>query len=226
MDQKFPKELYVIILVILVIVFVWVFISATSEIFNPPGPSMLITKINESGIPDGEIIQLSEEDFKEFPFLAPIIRDNSQHEVSSNKNRTRINYYVELSWAEKDKILASKFFARSNKFFEYRGNYYSFDLERPNPNMTIIKMNESGVPDGEIVLLSEEDFKEFPYLAPVIRDDSQEGVSIKNGTRIDYFVTLSGMETGKIWQSKFFSRREKFFEYMGNYYSFGYPAIP
>jgi hypothetical protein len=226
MDRKFPKELYVIILVILIIVFVWVFMSATSEIFNPPGPHMLISKINESGIHEGEIIHLSDEDFKEFPFLAPIIRDKSQHEVSSNKNRTRIDYYVELSWEEKDKILASKFFTRSNKFFEYQGNYYSFDLKFRQPNMTITKINKNSIISGEIVQLSEEDFKEFPSLIPVIRNTSLEGVSYKNGTRIDYYVNLTDMENGKIWQSKWLSRREKFFEYQGNYYSFESPEIP
>ena len=125
MDQKlFEKR--VIIIVGLIILFGFGFILFNSEIFNPPHPRMTIIKINESRIPEGEIIRIIDNDFKDYPYLAPIIRDNSQNGLSYH-NGTRINFNVGLSWTEKDKILGSKFFLNRNAIFEYNGSYYYFE---------------------------------------------------------------------------------------------------
>ena len=39
---------------------------------------LFITEINESGVPNGNIIHITEEDFKKFPKLASVFRDKTQ----------------------------------------------------------------------------------------------------------------------------------------------------
>jgi hypothetical protein len=200
--------------------------AMNTEMVNPPGPRMSITKINETGVPNGEIVHLTEADFAAYPFLAPIIRDHSRRGMSL-KNGTLIDYSVALSRREFENVRWwSGFFSQSPVYFEYQSNFYSFALGFGNRNLTITKWNENNPPNGKIILLTEDDLKEYPYLAPVIRNESQEGVSYKNGTRIDYHLEISLTENEKIWKSKLNSEGTRFFEYNGTYYSFGQPAIP
>jgi hypothetical protein len=226
MGLKLPKTLTVIIFIILVFFAGFIFLQMTSEIFNPPHPTMAITKFNESGVPDGEIIHLSDQDFTEFPYFAPVIRDNIQNEGVSFRNGTRIQYYVGLSYEERDKMWASKFLAPPKAFFNYKGIYYSFALPTPYPNLTITKINDDAVPDGKIFQISDSDFNEFPYLAPIIRDNSENGASDKLVTRIEFYLELSFEERNKIQASKFFPRIDRFVEYNGTYYIIGAPTLP
>ena len=224
MDQISSRKRDIVLLVVIVITSGIVLMVINTEIFHPPGPRMSITKINETGVPNGEIVPLTEEDFNEYPFLAPVIRDHSR-QGTPYKNGTRIGYSVGLSRAEYDNIRWSNFFSWSPVFFEYQGNFYSFGLKFGDRNLTITKWNGS-TPNGKIIRLTEDDFKEFPYLAPVIRNDSQEGVSYKNGTRIEYYVEISLAENEKIRGSKLNSEGTKFFEYNDTYYAFDQPEIP
>jgi len=224
MDLKISR-LNIIIVVAFVILSACICFIFFAPIFNPDRPGMSITKINESGVPDGPVVRIADEDFREFPFLAPVIRDNSQHGISTNDGK-RISYVVGLSWQDKDRISGSKFFSHHNTFFEYEGTYYSFVHSWPDSNMTITKINESGIPDGYVVRITEDDFKEFPYLVPIIQNNSPNGISHDNGTRIDHYLELSGREKDKMWDSKFFLRREVYFEYKGIYYYFTPPWIP
>ena len=126
MDLKIPR-LSLIIIVALVILFAYGSYLFLTPIFNPDRPGMTITKINESIIPDGPIVHMVDEDFNEYPSLAPAIRDNSQQGYS-RENGTRINYYIGLSWPEYNRIIGSKFFKNPDILIEYKGDYYLFTL--------------------------------------------------------------------------------------------------
>jgi hypothetical protein len=129
-SETLKRRWYVVIFGIIIIIFILV--AFWPAIFDRPTPSISLTKINESGIPRGTIIHLSDEDFKEFPMLSPVIRDNTRSGVVY-ANGTRISYVVGLSWEEADKF-NSKFknyssnytTGESETYFEYKGQYYSF----------------------------------------------------------------------------------------------------
>jgi hypothetical protein len=91
------------------------------------------------------------------------------------------------------------------------------------------EINESNVPNGNIVHLTEEDFKKFPKLAPVIRDKTQRIRGIyNNGTLISYTVFLTDNESSQ-FSSLYFppnpDNLERFFEYNGIYYNYVPPTI-
>ncbi len=86
--------------------------------------------------------------------------------------------------------------------------------------MSITKINESVIPDGPIVHVVDEDLDEYPSLARAICENSQQGYSRQNGTRIKYYIGLSWQEYNRILGSKFFSHHNTFFEFDGTYYSF------
>jgi hypothetical protein len=97
-----------------------------------------------------------------------------------------------------------------------------------NSQIGITEINESGVPNGNIIPITEEDFKKFPKLASVMRDKTQKIDQISNnGTRINYKLFLSDDE-----RVQFLSlypntpgNFDNFFEYNGTYYYYGYPTI-
>ncbi len=119
-QQKISKKHIGIILIILVIFIGFILVIFGPEIFDSGTPRVTVTKINESGIPSGQIIHLSDDDFKEFPGLAPVIRDNTQQGVSY-ANGTRIDYTVKLSWDERTRFKYSSYVS-----YEYNGKYYQF----------------------------------------------------------------------------------------------------
>ncbi len=130
-QQKISKKHIGIILIILVIFIGFFLVIFGPEIFDSPTPTVSVTKINESGIPNGKIISLTDKDFEDFPQLAPVIRDNTKHGVPY-ANGTRINYIVKLSWNERERFLSSKFSAlwinqttgKNEVYYEYNGKYY------------------------------------------------------------------------------------------------------
>jgi hypothetical protein len=89
-----------------------------------------IIYIIESDAPQGNVIHLTEEDFKKFPKLAPIIRDKTQRiRVISNDGK-RITYTIFLTDDERYQFVSLYFPPKSNnlsRFFEYNGKYYAYD---------------------------------------------------------------------------------------------------
>jgi hypothetical protein len=122
------KKIIGIILLILVIIGIVIFCI---PLFTSPTPGVILTKINESGIPQGTIIHLSDKDFEEFPSLAPVIRDNTKRGIVY-ANGTRIEYIVKLSWEDKEKFISKYYptgsvnYTGKSEYFEYKGNYYSY----------------------------------------------------------------------------------------------------
>jgi hypothetical protein len=215
-----------IIFIAFLFLFAILFVTFNPELFNPPHPGMTVTKINESVIPDGPIVHVVDEDFNEYPSLARAIRENSQQGYS-RQNGTRIDYYIGLSWQEYNKILGSKFFKNPEVyFFQYRDSYFKFGYRWAEPNLTVTRINGSSIPDGKIIQILDDDFDRFPYLAPIIRNNSRESIPNINGTGIDYVIEIPDSQKYKLWTSKFFPRPDIFIEYKGDYYSFTPPWIP
>jgi hypothetical protein len=99
----------------------------------------------------------------------------------------------------------------------------------------LYESNESVVPQGYTFSLTEEDFKEFPQLASVIRDKTAKPTAIyKSGIRL-YYIPLSSKEYGlflaRYWSNVSRSETDKpfphnrIFEYDGKYYEFEIPDI-
>jgi hypothetical protein len=127
LSETLKRRWYVVILII-VVVFILVIFSI--PIFTSPMPSVSLTKINESIVPTGTIIHLSDKDFEEFPSLAPVIRDNTQR---GDTLADGIHYGVKLSWEEREKFMSKYPIPSINSttgkietYFEYKGKYYSY----------------------------------------------------------------------------------------------------
>ena len=107
-------------------------------------------------------------------------------------------------------------------------------VDNPTPGVDLTKINESGIPNGKIIHISDKDFDAFPQFAPIFRGTEQGLVVYANGTRIYYIVGLSFEEIPKFQGSIFGQRQinhttgenEIIFEYNGSYYYFGGVAIP
>jgi hypothetical protein len=127
----FTEKKYIgIILIIMVIVIIFILVAFWPAIFDRPTPSVSLTKINESIVPTGTIYHLSDKDFKEFPSLAPVIRDNTQR---GDTLADGIQYGVKLSWEEREKFMSmyptwsmNHTTGKSETYFEYKGKYYSY----------------------------------------------------------------------------------------------------
>ena len=96
--------------------------------------------------------------------------------------------------------------------------------DNSTPGVPLTKINESGIPNGEIIHLSDKDFEAFPQIAPIFHGTKQGDVVYANGTRITYGISLSFEEVPKFRSSIF--GRGIFYEYNGSYYYFGNIAIP
>jgi hypothetical protein len=123
------KNIGIILLILVIVIGIVLFCI---PLFTSPTPGITLTKINESGIPQGTITHLSDKDFEEFPMLAPVIRDNTKRGIDY-ANGTRIEYTVMLSWEDKQKFIgrypeatANHTTGESETFFEYNGKYYSY----------------------------------------------------------------------------------------------------
>jgi hypothetical protein len=126
-SETLKRRWYVVILVI-VVVFILAIYSI--PIIKSPTPSVSLTKINESIVPTGTIIHLSDKDFEEFSTLASVIRDNNQRGETWADG---IHYGVKLSWEEREKFMSmyptwsmNHTTGKSETYFEYKGKYYSY----------------------------------------------------------------------------------------------------
>jgi hypothetical protein len=106
--------------------------------------------------------------------------------------------------------------------------------DNSTPGISLTKINESRVPTGEIIHLSDKDFEAFPQFVPIFHGTKQGDVVYANGTRIEYIIGLSFEEIPKFRGSILGQRgmnyttgkNEIFYEYNGSYYYFGDIQIP
>jgi hypothetical protein len=111
-------------------------------------------------------------------------------------------------------------------------NFWDYQISAgwgTNAEFGLTEINESATPHGNIIHLTEEDFKIFPKLAPAIRDKTQRVMGVyDNGSRISYTIHLTDDEYEQ-FKSLYFppnpDNLHRFFEYNGKYYEYDYPAI-
>ncbi len=106
--------------------------------------------------------------------------------------------------------------------------YFSFMGGESFSTLHLYELNGSYIPEGTRFSLTEEDFKEFPQLASVIRDKKQNPQKIfPDGTQ-SYSFPLTESEMNKFndryWINSIGENR-RIFEYHGKYYEFTYPEI-
>jgi hypothetical protein len=123
MTSSEPKKniwnIVVPIMVILLIVFiVGVSYLLWSNAVAESGSTLYIWELNTSDVPQGNIISLTEEDFKELPPLALVIRDKNQKPVTILENGNRL-YWVHLAMEER-----SKYNGKCRSVLEYKGKYW------------------------------------------------------------------------------------------------------
>jgi len=128
-------KILIAILAVIVIVFVgysiWNFWNYQVSIGWGTNAGFDLTEINESSTPHGNIVHLTEEDFKKFPKLAPVIRDKTQRVMGVSDNGTRIHYTVHRTDDEKVQFTSLYFPPNPDnlhRFFEYNGKYYGYDV--------------------------------------------------------------------------------------------------
>lgn len=107
--------------------------------------------------------------------------------------------------------------------------YFSFIGGESFSSLSLYESNESLIPQGYTIALTEEDFKEFPQLASIIRDkNTKPTVIYKNGIRF-YHISFTSDEYSRFishyWSNWSRSEDRRIFEYKGEYYEYGYPAI-
>jgi hypothetical protein len=119
-------------------------------------------------------------------------------------------------------ILAIIFIAFCFVIFNWNGIMTLIGRGEPHSTLFLYELNESIVPQGNIISLSEPDFGAFPKLAPVIRDRDQKPDAISDNGRRLYIIPLKSEEYYKF--NKLYLA-PGFFEYKGKYYFFNPPAL-
>lgn len=95
--------------------------------------------------------------------------------------------------------------------------------------LRLYEFNESVLPQGNRISLIDEDFKEFPQLASIVRDKNQKPTRIfEDGTRF-YMIPLTEDEmyefNRRYWSNYSGFENRRLFEYKGKYYEYDYPQI-
>jgi hypothetical protein len=122
------KRWYVFIVILVIIIFL-LNLSSIFSLFRGESFSTLgLIELNGSYIPQGTRFSLANDDFKEFPQLASIIRDNNQKPVEISDDGTRF-YVVPLTVEERDRFNGRYWLNNSGedrRIFEYNGKYYEY----------------------------------------------------------------------------------------------------
>ena len=125
------KKQWYVFIVILVIIIILLNSSSIFSLFTGESFSTLrLYELNGSYIPQGIHFSLTEEDFKEFPQLASIIRDKNQNPIQTFDDGTRF-YMIPLTVDERDRFKARYWLnstGEDRRIFEYKGKYYEFTL--------------------------------------------------------------------------------------------------
>jgi len=125
------KKRWYVFIVILVIIIIFLNLPLIFSLFTGESFSTLrLYELNGSYIPQGIHFSLTEEDFKEFPQLALIIRDKKQNPIQIHDDGTRF-YMVPLTANERDRFKGRYWLnstGEDRRIFEYKGKYYEFPL--------------------------------------------------------------------------------------------------
>ncbi len=117
-------------------------------------------------------------------------------------------------------IITGVFFTGTGYFLLFAGNSFS--------TLHVYELNGTFIPQGTRFSLTDENFKEFPQLTPIIRDKTQNPQNIfPDGTR-SYSVPLTESDMNRFieryWTNSTGEDR-RFFEYNGQFYEFTFPEM-
>ena len=125
------KRWYVVIAILVFVIFLLNWFGFITIIGEESFSTLHLYESNESFIPQGHTISLTEEDFKEFPQLASIIRDKNTNPTVIYKNGIR-SYHISFSSDEYSRFISRYWsnWSRSEdrRIFEYKGKYYEYDF--------------------------------------------------------------------------------------------------
>jgi hypothetical protein len=125
------KKRWYVFMMILVIIIILLNLSSIFSLFTGESFSTLrLYELNGSYIPQGIHFSLTEEDFKEFPQLALIIRDKNPKPIQTFDDGTRF-YMVPLTETEMNRFNGRYWLnstGENRRIFEYKGKYYEYDL--------------------------------------------------------------------------------------------------
>ncbi|HSA38479.1 MAG TPA: hypothetical protein P5013_06290 [Methanoregula sp.] len=125
------KKQWYVFVVILAIIIILLNLSSIFSLFAGESFSTLrLYELNGSYNPQGIHFSLTDEDFKEFPQLALIIRDKKQNPLRIHDDSTRF-YMISLTANEMDKFNGRYWLnstGEDTRIFEYKGKYYEFTL--------------------------------------------------------------------------------------------------
>jgi hypothetical protein len=120
-----------VIVVIFLILFTLTFSGGLDAILGSESYSTLyLYKLNGSVIPQRNIISLTDEDFKVFPKMATVIRDETQKPGDISENGERL-YTIPLT-SDEYYIFSAKYLPyypgdmSYGRFLEYKGKFYRY----------------------------------------------------------------------------------------------------
>lgn len=126
--ETLKKQWHFFIVGVGLIILLFYFSISLSVFLGESFSTLGLYELNGSYIPQGTRFTLTDDDFKEFPQLASIIRDNKQKPVQSRDDGTRV-YLIPLTQSEMDGF-NNRYWLNSNgedrRIFEYNGKYYEF----------------------------------------------------------------------------------------------------
>ena len=124
------KRWYVFIAILAILIFLLNWFGVITIIGKESFSTLHLDESNESAVPQGNTISLTDEDFKEFPQLASIIRDKKTNPTVIYKNVIR-SYHIAFSSKEYSLFIArywSNWSGEDRRIFEYNGKYYEYDF--------------------------------------------------------------------------------------------------
>jgi len=126
-------------------------------------------------------------------------------------------------------LLAIIFIVFSLVIFNWNGFMTLIGRGESYSTLRLYEFNESVIPQGYGISLTEKDFKEFPELASIVRDKNQKPTRIfEDGTRF-FMLPFTEDEMyrfkDRFWTNYSGFENRRLFEYNGKYYEYDYPQI-
>ena len=128
---------YVFIAILAILIFLLNWFGVITILGKESFSTLTLYESNESFVPQGNTISLTEEDFKEFPQLASIIRDKTTKPTVISMEGIRsydipftsdeYSLFLARYWSNVNRSEVDKPFPH-NRIFEYNGKYYEFEL--------------------------------------------------------------------------------------------------
>jgi hypothetical protein len=124
------KRWYVLIIVFGIIILLLNSASLFSLLSGESFSTLRLYEKNGSYIPQVTRFTLNDKDFKEFPQLAVVIRDNRQNPIRTFDDGTRF-FMIPLTADEMERFNGRYWLNNSGedrRIFEYNGKYFEYDL--------------------------------------------------------------------------------------------------